>query len=266
MSLVKRMTAVLGASLMMVSFSCAEEEATSADAAGASESSTAGDAAPDGSNADSDSGEADTGDEALAGEMDDGEESEKEDADSMLSAEAALVQLGAQLRQRQRALDLRERELNQREQLIRNLEIASVQQAGELSKLKSELNGIYAKLEQKYEEQRTVTEAKRAERAETYNRAVDELADERRRRITHLVSTIKGMRAETGADLLSSMDDVDAVEVLRKLSARQAASFLGAMPPKKAAKLAQDMLGPRLPPAELFANDGSSAESQGASK
>ncbi len=216
--------------LALAAGSCAEEESPDPgtdEAVDSVEGNDAKDAASD---------ESDAGDET-----DYAQDAEEKPAEAPLNSELVLKKLSEELEKRRYDLDLREREIVQREHLLNNLETAALQKAGELEKLKVEVSAMLGEL-------RGNLASDRAKRVEELREAVGELSEDRKERIAHLVATIKGMRASAGAGLLGSMDKNDAVEVLRALSARQAATFLGALPPDKAAVLAEEMLGPRLPP------------------
>ncbi len=156
-----------------------------------------------------------------------------------------LKTLAQEIRERRRSLALREREVTRREQLLASLETAVLEKSDELQKVKAEILELLNELRDKYKAEHSKYEIERLKRNKERSKAQKELLGERDKRIIHLVATIKGMRASSGADLLASMDDVDAVEVLRQLGPRQAAAILGGMPPNKAAKLAESMLGPR---------------------
>ncbi len=162
-------------------------------------------------------------------------------------------ELAELLENRRRELDIREAEIIRREHLLENLENAAVQKAGNLKLLREEITAMLSELESKLESQRK-------ERLKELHGAVDELSAEREQRLAHLVAAVKGMRPDAGAELLGIMDEADAVHVLRTLSARQAAIFLGAMPPARAANLAQAMLGPKVPKSPYLSTKASQEE------
>lgn len=200
------------------------------------------------------------------------------------------------LKDRAEMLNLRERDLARREQLLGDLEKATIIKTRDIEGLRKDVIELLEKLKGKYAETKKALEKQKMDdrERETRNSAIQagkdvnlavqravltqqlkenrekmademrgvskELADEREKRISHLVSTVKGMRPSAGAGLLTNMDERDAVSVLRQLGSRQAAALLGSMPPNKAAKLAEAMLGPKAPPAELFKTGRESGE------
>jgi flagellar motility protein MotE (MotC chaperone) len=172
--------------------------------------------------------------------------------DEFLGTADELQGVAEALEQRRQALDLREREIIQREQLLEGLELAAVQKTEQLKALESEASAILDKLESRYEDVRKTYDDERKERATALKDSVEAMAAEREDRTVQLVASLKGMRPSAGAGLLSSMNEDDAVDVLRRLSARQSAALLGEMPPKKAADLAEAMIGPKLPSADAI--------------
>jgi flagellar motility protein MotE (MotC chaperone) len=165
---------------------------------------------------------------------------------------AGIKVIADELRERRRLIALRERECIRREQLLSDLERAVLEKTAHLERLKKEvadligdLRGKYGDVRSKYEEERLKREQERAE-------AKKEILGEREKRIAHLVATLKGMRAASGAGLLASMDNADAVEVLQQLGPRQAAALLGGMNADQAAHLAESMLGPKDLPADFI--------------
>ncbi|MCP4600076.1 MAG: hypothetical protein GY847_05980 [Proteobacteria bacterium] len=165
--------------------------------------------------------------------------------------ESGLALLAAELKNRRQSLAMREREVIRREQLLANLETAVLTKSDELQKVKAEASALLNDLRDKYKDERSKYEIERLKREQKRNEAQNQLSNEREKRIIHLVATIKGMRASSGAGLLASMDDLDSVAVLRQLGPRQAAAILGGMPPDKAAKMAESMLGPRTLPSDF---------------
>ncbi len=145
------------------------------------------------------------------------------------------------IKEKKRSYALREREILSREQILANLENSAARKIEELKKVRGEMALLMEKLKQKSDESR-------AKREMEFNKAEREHAKEREMRIGHLMATLKGMRSSAAAGLLASMDEKDAVDVLRQLSPRQAASIMGGMPAAKSAMLAQAMLGPRVVP------------------
>ncbi len=158
---------------------------------------------------------------------------------------AGLKELAAMLKDRRMRVALREREVVRREQLLADLETAVIRKSAELNKIKGEVAALMDELRHRYRQERSKYEVERLKRSKERTEAQKELDLVREKRIIHLVATIKGMRAASGAGLLASMDEKDSVEVLRQLGPRQAAALLGGMPPTQGAKLAQAMLGPR---------------------
>lgn len=174
-----------------------------------------------------------------------------------------IAQLAALLRSRSKEMDLREREITEREQMMSSLEAATMTQVDVLLKLKDEVSVLMAKLGKDFEAERKVfaekqqkeealrlskeKEAATQSAAEAVKRQKlsQEMAAEREQRTVQLTAAIKGMRPSSGASMLASMDQMDAVAVLRQLGARQAAALLGNMPPEIAASLAEAMLGPK---------------------
>jgi len=180
-----------------------------------------------------------------------------------------LAELAALLRRRSKELDLREREIAEREQMMAGLETASMRQVDVLFKLKDEVSVLMEKLGKDFEAERKLYQEKQQKEAaarltrekeaaaaaatEAANRRkmARELAEKREQQTIQLTAAIKGMRPSSGASMLASMDEMDAVSVLRQLGARQAAALLGNMPPEKAARLAESMLGPKPTPADV---------------
>ncbi len=158
---------------------------------------------------------------------------------------AGLKELAAMLKDRRMRVALREREVVRREQLLADLETAVIRKSAELTKIKVEVAALMDELRHRYRQERSKYEVERLKRSKERTAAQKELDLVREKRIVHLVATIKGMRAASGAGLLASMEEKDSVEVLRQLGPRQAAALLGGMPPNQGAKLAQAMLGPR---------------------
>jgi flagellar motility protein MotE (MotC chaperone) len=174
--------------------------------------------------------------------------------DAPVAAQDDLEAVAQALEARRVALDLREREIIQREQLLESLERAAVEKTEQLKTLEAEASGLLDKLANRYENVRKDYEDERKERATELKDTVAAMAEEREDRTAQVVASLKGMRPSAGASLLASMNEEDAVDVLRKLSARQSAALLGEMPPKKAAELAEAMIGPRLPSADSLPN------------
>jgi hypothetical protein len=174
-----------------------------------------------------------------------------------------IVMLVKQLQVRMQQIELREREVIQREQMVANLEEVTMQQVEVLWKLKAQVSELLEKVGEDFKDERKAYEIKlkkekkdhlekerkaaelRQKRAEELKQMAEEMTEARERRIVQLAATIKGMRASAGAGMLASMEDKDAVAVLRQLGARQAAALLGNMPADKAAHLAESMLGPK---------------------
>ena len=174
-----------------------------------------------------------------------------------------IVELVKQLQLRVQEIELREREVIHREQMVAGLEEATLQQVEVLWKLKSQVKVLLEKvgedfkderkkyeIKQKKEEEKRIEEVKKQEeirkrKAAELKRVAEEMTEARMQHIVQLAQTIKGMRAAAGASMLASMDEKDAVAVLRQLGARQAAALLGNMPADKAAALAEAMLGPQ---------------------
>lgn len=209
---------------------------------------------------------------------DEEDEDEEESTDAAASEETSQIQaLIADLKNRRHAMALNERELIRREQRLANLEINTIKRSSELAKTKEETRRLLEVLKEKAkdavakdgaqkeaddkaqkeaDEKTALQKAKDQEieklDAKALAQAASQMNEKRKERIQHLTSTIKGMRPATGAGLLSSMNEDDSVAILRGLGARQAAALLGAMPPDKAAKLAEAMLGPRAPEPGIF--------------
>ncbi|MDD5307691.1 MAG: hypothetical protein PHU25_10265 [Deltaproteobacteria bacterium] len=146
------------------------------------------------------------------------------------TGEDAMEALAEALAERVRALDLRERDLIQREQMLERLEAAALMNEQELRKLHDETASMLAKLQGRRE---NVREGKTGALT----------AEEREVRIGQLVATIKGMRAASGAGLLASLPTGDAITVLQRMGSRLTAEMLGAMDPDKAASMARAMIG-----------------------
>jgi flagellar motility protein MotE (MotC chaperone) len=187
-----------------------------------------------------------------------------------------LNELVKHLKNRIQEIDLREREVIQREQMVASLEAATMQQVDLLWKLKSQVAVLLEKVGDNFKDERQAYELKvkkeeearikkekeaealRQKKAEELKQASQELGEERERHIVHLTAAIKGMRASAGASMLASMDETDAVSILRQLGSRQAAALLGGMQPDKAAQLAEAMLGPKPIAPNLIDVDGKS--------
>ena len=194
--------------------------------------------------------------------LDAGVDSGKEGDGFVLTADSSeqdLEALVTHLNDRQQALELKERDIIQREQMVSSLEESVLKQVEKLWKLKTEVSTLLDKMGEDYKTERKAHEEKlkreealRAKKREEFKKAAEEISEERAQRIVHLTATIKGMRASSGAGMLASMDEGDAVAVLRQLGARQAAGLLGNMPPAKAAMLAGAMLGPKAPSLEAL--------------
>lgn len=184
------------------------------------------------------------------------------------------------LKNRIQEIELREREVIQREQMVASLEAATMQQVDVLWKLKSQVSTLLEKVGEDFKDERQEyeqklkkeedkrlkkekeVEAARQKKAEELKRVSEEMSEERERRIVHLTATIKGMRASAGAGMLASMDEKDAVAILRQLGARQAAALLGGMPADKAARLAEAMLGPKPISPDLIDNEPKEASAK----
>ncbi|MDJ0765629.1 MAG: hypothetical protein QNJ97_21785 [Myxococcota bacterium] len=198
-------------------------------------------------------------------EYEEEDEDDEEDEDALLdgagketsneSAAKGLTALVAEIKNTQARLALREREVIAREQLLASLETAVIEKNKELKQIKKEVIELLGQLQEKYGAERAKYEAaekKKAaqrekveqERIAKQKQLMIELADAREKHIAHLVATLKGMRSSAGASMIASMNDTDAVAVLRQLSPRQAAGILGGMEAVRAANLAQAMLGP----------------------
>ena len=174
-----------------------------------------------------------------------------------------LAALATLMKKRNREIDLREREASEREQTLSALERVTVKQTAELTQLRSEITTLMESLNRDFEVERAAFEEKQkkeaaaraqkekaaaaaeATEAEKRKKLAAEMAEERENRTAQLTAAIKGMRPSSGAAMLASMDQTDAVAVLRQLGARQAAQLLGNMPANTAAALAQAMLGPK---------------------
>jgi len=204
----------------------------------------------DSDDTDEDAGNDDAGNDAATNE--DNVDTLNEDAiDQDEDSGSNLNRIAAALETRRVNLDLRERDVIQREQLLNSLENEAAHKTKELAKLKTDLEKILKTLEDKYNYQREelakAYKQVRAQRVENLKEAVGELSNNREDRISHLLKTIKGMRPVAGAGMLSSMSPKDAIMVLRRLGSRQTAALLGSMDQKTAAQLAEGMLGPKVP-------------------
>ena len=195
-----------------------------------------------------------------------------------------IVELVKQLQIRVQEIELKEREVIQREQMVAALEESTMQQVEVLWKLKTQVQGLLEKVGEDFKDERKKYEIKkkkeevkrgketaeaeelRRKRAAELKQAAEEMSEARVRRIVQLAATIKGMRAAAGAEMLASMDETDAVAVLQQLGARQAAALLGNMPADKAAKLAGAMLGPKPISPEMIEEASTPAPTDGRGK
>jgi len=153
---------------------------------------------------------------------------------------AGLLIVARELMQRKVDLDTREMDLVSREQQISLLEETIGKRSVDLMKLKSDADALLSRLEATpgaYDPDEPPPEV-------VSDTPANAPSEDRERRLAHLADTLKGMRASSSAGVLASMEsEEDAVDLLTRMSARQAAGVLGAMPPGKAAVLAQRMLG-----------------------
>jgi flagellar motility protein MotE (MotC chaperone) len=192
---------------------------------------------------------------------------EEENDDRIILGDAPEIdeisKLVSLLQRRDKEIDLKEREVLEREQRMSGLETATMRQTDMLFKLKNEVSTLMKNLNSDFKEERKLFEEKKKKEAalrdkkekealaakeaaaEKRRKLAEEMAEKREQRTVHLTATIKGMRPSSGAGMLASMDEADAVAVLRQLGARQAAALLGNMPADKAAALAEAMLGPK---------------------
>jgi flagellar motility protein MotE (MotC chaperone) len=193
------------------------------------------------------------------------------DTDSEASAEAEIAwpsepsALIKALEERKQLIDQREREIARREDKVAQLELEAVSKVDELRALRDEVRKTMADLEATFKaeadkyalqeakkkaaaeavEQKKTAEEKAADmaRVEAEKEAVLAVAEARKARLNQLVATLKGMRPAAGGEMLASMSESDAVEVLGMLAPRLAASLLGAMPADKSARLAGRLIG-----------------------
>jgi flagellar motility protein MotE (MotC chaperone) len=158
------------------------------------------------------------------------------------------------LEDRKKLLEMREREVARREDKVASLELEAVAKIQELTALREEVRATLAELEKKYEVQsdkyalqvaQKKAEIAQQEAAQAEQEREEALlsAEKRKTRLAQLVATLKGMRPQAGGEMLASMDESEAVEVLGMLAPRLAASLLGAMPADKSARLAGLLIG-----------------------
>jgi flagellar motility protein MotE (MotC chaperone) len=120
------------------------------------------------------------------------------------------------------ALKLKKKALEKREARLREKEKA-------LNLLEKQIESRLAEIEE--------TRRKLAELVKRQEELVEEQKVQRNARIEHLVAAYKGMRPEMAANLVDSMEDGVAVDILSAMPGRNAGQILAHVNPKKAARL-----------------------------
>ena len=119
------------------------------------------------------------------------------------------------LNAREEQLKLKEQRLNERETALGVLEKDLKERMDSIDATRQQLDALVKKHEELVEQQKILRDA----------------------RIEHLVTAYKGMRAEQAGNLVNSLEDEVAVEILAAMPGRSAGQILAYVEPKKAARL-----------------------------
>jgi flagellar motility protein MotE (MotC chaperone) len=145
-------------------------------------------------------------------------------------------------------LNRRENQLNAREQAIKELEADLNVRLAAAEKAKAEMNELIKRNEAVLEEQKAATDRQKTEE--------DALKEAR---VEQLVLAFKGMKPEQAGQLINSMDDQVAVNILSAMPGGNAGKILAMVQPDKAARLVKALSERRIDPKAILERQAQAA-------